>query len=432
MSNTAFAYDTDASNSTKSRNSALRVNKPGDSYEVEADRVAEKVASGGRVSGLSASPWQFSSMSIGAVQRDSTDAPASTPEQEEDDRKKQAALDKLNHDLARKSAGPSDPSPQANAVDPSANTNPAAPPKPNNYGEALKTTAGAIAKTDVAKKQIEALKKQPIVKGAEKILDTTAGKIAAGTVLAGAVGGLAVAHQPLPFQLPALPLGKSGYSIGATAEGKLNRPTAIGATLSYSPQKSPAEEKKARLRAAQDERDARAWEKKDLQDFQEGLKTPEQRKQEEEDSQAVINNWVRRSGGLNGGIDVNKYIHPAIPNDAKEDEVPVQRKAIPSAEMHADPEKVESVVRSSGRPLDAETRRTMESRIGFDFSKVRIHTDAKAAASARSLGAHAYTMGSAVVFGEGEYSPQTTQGRRLMAHELTHVVQQNRDIARKK
>jgi hypothetical protein len=391
MSNTAFAYDTDASNSTKSRNSALRVNKPGDSYEVEADRVAEKVASGGRVSGLSASPWQFSSMSIGAVQRDSTDAPASTPEQEEDDRKKQAALDKLNHDLARKSAGPSDPSPQANAVDPSANTNPAAPPKPNNYGEALKTTAGAIAKTDVAKKQIEALKKQPIVKGAEKILDTTAGKIAAGTVLAGAVGGLAVAHQPLPFQLPALPLGKSGYSIGATAEGKLNRPTAIGATLSYSPQKSPAEEKKARLRAAQDERDARAWEKKDLQDFQEGLKTPEQRKQEE-----------------------------------------VQRKAIPSAEMHADPEKVESVVRSSGRPLDAETRRTMESRIGFDFSKVRIHTDAKAAASARSLGAHAYTMGSAVVFGEGEYSPQTTQGRRLMAHELTHVVQQNRDIARKK
>jgi hypothetical protein len=83
------------------------------------------------------------------------------------------------------------------------------------------------------------------------------------------------------------------------------------------------------------------------------------------------------------------------------------------------------VISSSGRPLDRETRRYMESRIGFDFSKVRIHTDSRAAASARSLNARAYTVGNSVVFNAGRYAPQTTEGRRLLAHELTHVVQQS-------
>jgi len=72
-----------------------------------------------------------------------------------------------------------------------------------------------------------------------------------------------------------------------------------------------------------------------------------------------------------------------------------------------------------------ETQRTFfEPRFGADFSRVRIHTDKSADDAARSVGAYAYTRGSDIVFREGEYRPDTFAGRRLIAHELTHVVQQ--------
>jgi hypothetical protein len=77
------------------------------------------------------------------------------------------------------------------------------------------------------------------------------------------------------------------------------------------------------------------------------------------------------------------------------------------------------------RPLDAATRAFMEPRFGHDFSQVRVHTDSLAADSARSVNARAYTSGRNLVFGEGQYAPHSSQGRRLIAHELTHVVQQN-------
>jgi hypothetical protein len=77
-----------------------------------------------------------------------------------------------------------------------------------------------------------------------------------------------------------------------------------------------------------------------------------------------------------------------------------------------------------GRPLDATARAFMEPRFGHDFSAVRIHDDASAAASARSVNALAYTVGQDVVFGHGQYSPGTSAGKTLLAHELAHVVQQ--------
>lgn len=77
-----------------------------------------------------------------------------------------------------------------------------------------------------------------------------------------------------------------------------------------------------------------------------------------------------------------------------------------------------------GRPLDNQTRIQMESGFGCDFSRVRVHQDQWAAASTKALGARAYTVGHDVVFGAGEYSPESGGGRRLLAHELTHVVQQ--------
>ncbi|MGO9933713.1 MAG: DUF4157 domain-containing protein [Steroidobacteraceae bacterium] len=87
---------------------------------------------------------------------------------------------------------------------------------------------------------------------------------------------------------------------------------------------------------------------------------------------------------------------------------------------------VETVLRSgAGRPLDAETRVFMESRFGHDFSRVRVHADPAAAESAHFIGARAYTTGFDVVFGSGQYAPASAQGRRLLAHELAHVVQQS-------
>jgi hypothetical protein len=87
---------------------------------------------------------------------------------------------------------------------------------------------------------------------------------------------------------------------------------------------------------------------------------------------------------------------------------------------------VEDVLRSPGQPLDAATRAFFEPRFGHDFSRVRVHADDRAAASARAVNAVAYTVGRNIPFDAGRYDPTTRQGQRLLAHELTHVAQQNR------
>lgn len=85
----------------------------------------------------------------------------------------------------------------------------------------------------------------------------------------------------------------------------------------------------------------------------------------------------------------------------------------------------------SGQPLPESVRSYFEPRFGHDFSKVRVHADARAVESAREISARAYTVGREVVFGAGEYTPETTAGRSLLAHELTHVVQQEQGAGRK-
>jgi hypothetical protein len=95
--------------------------------------------------------------------------------------------------------------------------------------------------------------------------------------------------------------------------------------------------------------------------------------------------------------------------------------------VHSDspaPPVVHEVLRSSGQPLDPETRAYFEPRYGHDFSRVRVHTDCLAAESARAVGAAAYNVGSAIAFADGRYRPQTPDGRRLLAHELAHVAEQ--------
>ncbi len=86
---------------------------------------------------------------------------------------------------------------------------------------------------------------------------------------------------------------------------------------------------------------------------------------------------------------------------------------------------VNEVLSAPGEALDPAVRTLMESSFGVDFSGVRVHTDAPAAESAGAIHAHAYTSGPDLVFAEGRYAPGTAEGKRLLAHELTHVVQQS-------
>ena len=102
----------------------------------------------------------------------------------------------------------------------------------------------------------------------------------------------------------------------------------------------------------------------------------------------------------------------------------LQRKSASQSELGKVPPIVHDVLRSSGQPLDAASRAFFEPRFGHDFSRVRVHTDARAAESARAVSALGYTVGRNIVCGAGQYRPHSPAGNEFLAHELTHVVQQ--------
>jgi hypothetical protein len=95
---------------------------------------------------------------------------------------------------------------------------------------------------------------------------------------------------------------------------------------------------------------------------------------------------------------------------------------------------VHDVINSPGQSLDAGTKNFMESRFSYDFGKVQIHNDSLAQQSSKEINALAYTHGNHVVLGSGQYQPNTDAGKQLLAHELTHVIQQKHEksIQRKK
>lgn len=100
------------------------------------------------------------------------------------------------------------------------------------------------------------------------------------------------------------------------------------------------------------------------------------------------------------------------------------RAMMPSRASGRVPPVVYEVLRRPGVPLDGGTRGLMERRFGHDFGRVRVHADERAAASARSVGALAYTVGRSIVFDRGRYAPHEQRGRSLLAHELAHTIQQ--------
>ena len=110
---------------------------------------------------------------------------------------------------------------------------------------------------------------------------------------------------------------------------------------------------------------------------------------------------------------------------AEEEELRVHRAPAGGAIADTAGKVVADVLRSPGQPLDRPTCAFMEPRFGHDFGRVRIHTDGRAAATADAVGALAYTVGPHIVFSAAGYEPASPAGRKLLAHELTHVVQQD-------
>lgn len=145
----------------------------------------------------------------------------------------------------------------------------------------------------------------------------------------------------------------------------------------------------------------------------------------------VIPAQKQNSAPINSGILQRKTCscgRPITANgecaECRKKRLSLQRRAVNQAGPEVAPPIVHEVLREPGRPLDPTIRSFMESRFNHDFGRVRVHTDSRASQSAQAVDAHAYTVGQNVVFSSGQYTPNTMSGHRLLAHELTHVVQQ--------
>src|SRR6185369_3962784 len=115
----------------------------------------------------------------------------------------------------------------------------------------------------------------------------------------------------------------------------------------------------------------------------------------------------------------SSYIQRKLPDSSSGDQIEQQPASSQGVQSQIDSFK------GGGQPLPPTLRASFESRFGHDFGEVRIHAGAQAAEAAESINAQAFTVGQDVAFAAGQYSPETGEGQRLLAHELTHVIQQN-------
>jgi hypothetical protein len=102
----------------------------------------------------------------------------------------------------------------------------------------------------------------------------------------------------------------------------------------------------------------------------------------------------------------------------------VRETKVGSSNAPPSPGMANGALADSGKPLEPDLQQAMEQRLGYDFGRVRIHADGEAARAAAAVQARAYTVGNNITFGSGKFTPETVEGRRLLAHELVHVVQQ--------
>ncbi|WHZ21130.1 MAG: hypothetical protein OJF47_000242 [Nitrospira sp.] len=423
---------------SRSIQAKLQISQPGDLYEQEADRVAERVVRGERV--LSAPLTALPS-----IQRDGTDGPPS-------DRQEAATQP------PESGRTPTDTGSPPSGKEPSTS---------DKLKEAAKKTGEALRKTK-AGTDLE----EQVTQLGKDFVSTLEGKVIAGTALGGALAGIIAADVELPTQLPDIPLDwlAPGLKGTLTYEGPVRHPTKVFLTLTFTP--GAGQPKKQTHRDSEKYRAETARIAADQEKFRRGLTyrpgSPQDREAKEEE--AAIQKWASSRLGIRQqpGDDAQKSmlrldtfaqdawketwdnyfkarrhmglggeefrlrpptLSPISPPASREGEAkPVMRKEDRTGQPAMSLSIVEDVLRSPGLPLDRSTLLFMESRFGCDFSRVRVHTDAKAAESARRVEASAYTVGNDVVFGAEKYAPGTSAGRRLLGHELAHVVQQTTPV----
>ena len=131
----------------------------------------------------------------------------------------------------------------------------------------------------------------------------------------------------------------------------------------------------------------------------------------------------------------DESIEEEEPVQAKEEEESVQKMGEEEEPIQTKPDQqnpnqmsLESRLKhsSGGAQMDAKTRAEMEQKFGVDFSQIRIHTDSDAAQMSKDLGAQAFTHGHDIYFNKGKYDPRSIEGKQLLAHELTHTIQQKK------
>ncbi len=373
--------------------SNLSISQPNDALEKEADRIADAVMNDGVVSAMSAS-------SAGQLQRQTPSEPGRLPPD---------------------SKFPPEPGPS----------------EEEKYKEAAKKIADALRQTK-AGKDLEAQAKQL----GEKFLDSVEGKVITGAAIAGAVAAAIGTNADLPdLPIPEIPLDfiKSGLKAKLTWEGPARGPKSASLTLtaksgvklsadykrteakegkpgeeragltltiplggSSSKKPGPSESEKFRAETAR----MRA----DQEKFREGLKTPAERAQ---DTAFWDMYWKSKSRDPLGLPSLRSQPRTETKKEKKEEET-LSRKAGGSglaASATLAPPAVRDVLNSPGQPLDGATRSFFEARFGHDFGHVRVHTDSRAAESARSVRALAYTVRRDVVFGAGQFQPGLTTGR---------------------
>jgi hypothetical protein len=164
--------------------------------------------------------------------------------------------------------------------------------------------------------------------------------------------------------------------------------------------------------------------RQETEEEEEPVQTKRIQRQEAEEEEEPVQTKLQRQAEEEEETVQTKRIQR---QEAEEEEEPVQAKQARNQKpaVNSNIESSVNSLKGGGQPLPDSTRSYFEPRFGADFSQVRVHTDSKAADTAKSINAKAFTKGKDVVFGSGQYSPGTSSGKRLLAHELTHVVQQS-------
>ncbi len=285
----------------------------------------------------------------------------------------------------------------------------------DKYKEAAKKAGEAFLETDVGKE----LKKKAETLGKDFIASLS-GKIMTGTAVTGAVAAVIATNSELPVGIPEIPLDvlHPGLKMKLTYEGPVRNPSKVMVGFSVPLGRDKPAPKKKTVSKAEQFRQETARMNKEQNDFRQGLKSPEERQKEDDAF------WRAYWGGMNK-YGLKPLGVPGLDEKEKPDLLKMRRKPENGAtDAPRVPFSVPETLSRPGRPLDDGVRTLMRRRLGVDFGHVRVHADAKAGRSARGIAAQAYTAGHHVVFGAGRYQPRTDAGQRLIAHELTHVLQQ--------